>query len=206
MDQSRSSASLSESEGPNAGIDPTAPPPPAAPTDPNLNQFLAAQTQLMSTVMQNMNQMMAQQNQAAAALVSLVDQQNQTIATLMTMVNQNPQFAALPPPLPAISALEARSEEPSPKEIHPEALSVEAFCGQQDLRHKRRMTDQDQEAAGSSKARAKQPQPSKTPESAVSKSSKSSLCPPMRSSRDNLSGRPQQKKTPIAGTQCFGCR
>ena len=74
MDQSRSSASPSGSGDLNASINPLAPPPQAALADQGLSQFLAAQTQLMSTVMQSMNQMMTQEDQAAAALVGMVDQ------------------------------------------------------------------------------------------------------------------------------------
>ena len=47
---------------------------------------MAAQTQLMNAMMQNMNQMMTQQNQTAAALLA--------------MMNQNNQAAAMPPPPP----------------------------------------------------------------------------------------------------------
>nr|ADB85422.1 putative retrotransposon protein [Phyllostachys edulis] len=51
---------------------------------------MAAQAQLMNVMMQNMNQMMTQQNQTAAALV--------------TMLNQNNQAVAMPlPPPPAFS-------------------------------------------------------------------------------------------------------
>nr|ADB85376.1 putative retrotransposon protein [Phyllostachys edulis] len=49
---------------------------------------MAAQTQLMNAMMQNMNQMMTQQNQTAAALLA--------------MLNQNNQAAAMPPPPPPI--------------------------------------------------------------------------------------------------------
>ena len=156
--------------------------------------------------MQSMNQMMFQQNQAAAALVSMVDQQNQTIAALMAMVSQNPQFAAQQPPPPAPSAWETRSEEPSTKEIHPEARSIAALCGQQDHRYKRKMSDQDQEAAGSSKTRAKQPQLKKAPTVAVSMPSKPAFCPSMPKPRDNPGGQTLQNKTSGTGIQCFRCR
>lgn len=179
MDQTSTSASFSGSEDPNASVSLPAPPPPASVADQGLSQFLAAQTQLMSTVMQSMNQMMNQQNQAAAALVNLVNQQNQSIAALIAMVNQNPQFAALPPPPLAISALKVRSEEPSPKEIHPEALSIEAPCRQQDIWHKRKMLSQEQEAAGSSKAQVIQSQSNKIPATATPKAARSAPCPQM---------------------------
>lgn len=203
MDQTSSLASHSGSVGPNASADPLAPPPLATLTDQGLSQFLAAQTQLVSTIMQSMNQMMAQQNQVAAALVSMVDQQNQTITALMAMVNQNPQLATLPPSSSAIPALRARAKESNPEEIHSEALSIKAPCCQQDLRIKRKMLNQDQEATGSSKIHVKQPQPSRTLTSTASKPPKSAPCPPMSAPRVHLGGRPQQKKTPRAEIQCL---
>ena len=64
-------------------------PPPAAHADQGLGQFIAAQTQLMNAMMQNMNQM--------------INQQNQTTATLLAMLNQNNQAVALPPPPPPVT-------------------------------------------------------------------------------------------------------
>ena len=45
-----------------------------------MSQLLAAQTQFMSAMMQNMNNMMTQRNQTFAAIVNLLNQNNQAAA------------------------------------------------------------------------------------------------------------------------------
>ena len=77
MVQTRSSASQDDPVDPSL---PSPPPPPAATSDPSLGQFMAAHAQLMSTMMQNMNQMMAQQSQATAALLAMMNQNSQLVA------------------------------------------------------------------------------------------------------------------------------
>ena len=77
MVRTRASASQDEPVDPSL---PPPPPPPAAPADQSTSRFLAAQTQLMNTMMQNMSQMIAQQNQTPAALIAALNQSNQAPA------------------------------------------------------------------------------------------------------------------------------
>lgn len=71
---------------PKASANFNAPPPPTAIAEQNLGQFMVARTQLMNTMMHNMNQM--------------INQQNMTVVALVNMLNQNNQETAIPPPPP----------------------------------------------------------------------------------------------------------
>ena len=75
-----------QSDDANANVNASGQSPVPGAADPTMAQFLAAQTQLMSVMMQNMNQVMTLQNQTAEALFNMMNQVNQapTTTALMT--------------------------------------------------------------------------------------------------------------------------
>ena len=87
MQMVRTRQSPGQDEPVDPSLSPPPPPPPPAATDPGLGQFMAAQTQMMSAMMQSMSQIVAQQNQTSAALLAML---NQT------------QPAVVPPPPPPV--------------------------------------------------------------------------------------------------------
>ena len=75
-----------QSDDVNANVNASGQSPVPGAADPTMAQFLAARTQLMSVMMQNMNQVMTLQNQTAEALFNMMNQVNQapTTTALMT--------------------------------------------------------------------------------------------------------------------------
>ena len=77
MVDTRNISSRTQSDDANANVNASGQSPAPGAVDPNMAQLLAAQTQFMSAMLQNMNNMMTQQSQTAVAIVNLLNQNYQ---------------------------------------------------------------------------------------------------------------------------------